>query len=466
MYFPLRLLSARLRLSRRIIWVFLMLLPAIQTGCTKEFLSVKRRKDLAVPTTLAQLRELLNNSLMYHGWPEVGLIAGDDMYMTDEDFLAASEDVKANYTWAENAYTGNWSTDWSIIYTEVFYANLVLDNLKEVSGEEKASEDFLHIKGRALFMRAYGFYSVAQVYAKAYDKATAGTDPGIALRLSSDLNAPTVRATVQQTYEQIISDLSSAVPLLPLHPAYKIDASRPAALAMLARTYLSMSDYPDALKNAEDCLAVYDSLMDYGSLDATQQYPFPLFNKETIFFGLMAYATTYEMAPLAKVDSGLYKMYADDDLRKTLFFKTIEPGHVGFYGDYTGELQHFEGIATDEVWLIAAECNARLGNKDKAMSELNTLLKTRFKTGSFTPLTASDADQALDLILSERRKELLFRGLRWTDLKRLNLDPQRAVSITRTVNGKQYVLPPNDPRYVFQIPLDVIKMSGIPQNPR
>jgi hypothetical protein len=38
----------------------------------------------------------------------------------------------------------------------------------------------------------------------------------------------------------------------------------------------------------------------------------------------------------------------------------------------------------------------------------------------YIPITAGSSDEASQLILQERRKELLFRGLRWIDIKRLN----------------------------------------------
>jgi hypothetical protein len=125
----------------------------------------------------------------------------------------------------------------------------------------------------------------------------------------------------------------------------------------------------------------------------------------------------------------------------------------------------FSGIATDEIHLIKSECLARLGKKVDAMQVLNHLLQFRWKAGAFIPLTAADSDEALSIILRERRKELPFRGLRWTDLRRLdkeNLIP----TLTRELDGKQYVLPPGDKRYVLPIPYDIISQTGMPQNPR
>ena len=101
------------------------------------------------------------------------------------------------------------------------------------------------------------------------------------------------------------------------------------------------------------------------------------------------------------------------------------------------------------------------------MADLNSLLVKRWANGTFTPYTAVDAADALNQILTERRKELLYRGLRWTDLRRLNKSPATAITLTRTVNGQIYTLPPNDPRYLYAIPDNVMtsNSSGMKQNP-
>lgn len=435
------------------------------SGCTKDYLAVKREKSQAVPTTLTQFQAILDYSHNFTCGPASPIMASDDMYMNDDVLLGSTDAIRANYTWGADVFNEDHRNAWSLLYTGAFYANVVLDGLKAMHADTSDKATFNDEKGQALFLRAYLFYDVAQVFAKTYDPKSAGQDPGIALRLTSDLNAATTRATVQQTYDQILKDLTTSVDLLPLRPVYKSRASKPAALGMLARTYLVMGDYEKALDNAEECLALYDSLMNYNTLDASLPHPFSMFNKETIYFFTLGAAGSF-LPPKARVDSVLYKMYQDNDLRKSLFFKPIDASAMGFCGQYSGVQEHFGGIATDEIVLIAAECYARLGEKDQALDALNGLLKTRFKQGTFQPLTAVDADHALDLILKERRKELLFRGLRWTDLRRLNLDPQRAVTITRLVNGQKYVLKPLDPRYVFQIPVEVIALSGISQNPR
>jgi hypothetical protein len=69
-------------------------------------------------------------------------------------------------------------------------------------------------------------------------------------------------------------------------------------------------------------------------------------------------------------------------------------------------------------------------------------------------------------ILTERRKELIFRGLRWPDLRRLNKDGA-GVSVTRKLDGQTYTLTPNSLKYTWLIPQQVIDFNpGMPQNPR
>jgi hypothetical protein len=101
------------------------------------------------------------------------------------------------------------------------------------------------------------------------------------------------------------------------------------------------------------------------------------------------------------------------------------------------------------------------------MQDLNTLLQKRFRSTGWTPLTAANSADALDKVLAERRKELPFTvNIRWTDLRRLNMDPVFAKTLIRRISGQTYTLLPGSPRYVFPIPDPEIRISGIEQNPR
>jgi hypothetical protein len=100
------------------------------------------------------------------------------------------------------------------------------------------------------------------------------------------------------------------------------------------------------------------------------------------------------------------------------------------------------------------------------MNDLNQLLRARWLKGTFVSFTAVNPSDALSQILKERRKELIFRGLRWSDLKRLNKESPFVTTLSRSLNGQTYTLPPNSNLYVFPIPPAEIQLSGIQQNPR
>ena len=149
-------------------------------------------------------------------------------------------------------------------------------------------------------------------------------------------------------------------------------------------------------------------------------------------------------------------------------FFSKHTGGDGYYvkRSYNGSgVTPFTGLAVDELYLIKAECLARVGEVGEAMKVLNSLLVYRFPPDKFEPLQATDAADALATILLERRKTLVYRALRWDDLKRLNKEGAN-ITLTRVLDGEVFTLPPNDPRYVFNIPDDEIAASGITQNRR
>jgi tetratricopeptide (TPR) repeat protein len=331
-----------------------------------------------------------------------------------------------------------------------------------------ANEDlYQQVMGSALFWRGYDYFELAKAFIKPYDSVTAVSDPGIPLRLEADITQKVGRGSVKQVYDQILADLLQACRLLPIaQQAYKIRPNRVAAYAVLARIYLAMENYDKALLYADSCLQLNHTLLDYNTVTPSTYFGLPAYNlnPEVIFYSLTS--NNVLNVTTAKIDSVLYNSYTAHDLRKTVFFR-ISAGAV-FRGSYdgTGRNQLFAAPAVDEMYLIRAECYARAGNVAAAMNDLNTLLITRWVTNTFIPFTASDSQDALQQIVTERRKELVMRSVRWTDLRRLNKDSRFATTITRIYNGVTYTLAPGDNKYVWPLPDDEILYSGIEQNPR
>lgn len=305
------------------------------------------------------------------------------------------------------------------------------------------------------------FFLLAQQYCIAYTP-DASNNLGLPLRLSYNVNIQVKRSTLQETYDQIITDLKSAEILLSNQRSYKTRPSKAAAYALLARVYLSMENYANAGKYADLAIQLQPELINYSTLNGSAAYPVTRLNAEVILHSTFSYGI-FGVTRLI-VEPELYNQYAVDDYRKTVFFAKNTNG-VTFKGSYSGNKNLFGGLTTAEQYLIRAEAFARAGALSSALADLNFLLRSRWKA-NYVDLKSSDATAVLTYILQERRKELIFRGIRWSDLRRLNRDSRFAVTLVRNLNGQTYTLLPNDKRYVFPIDAEELRLSGIEQNDR
>jgi len=466
-------------MMKKLTYILLALLPLLllMAGCHKDFLDKKPDKALLVPQTLDDIQTILDNTFVMNVAPGIQSVGDDDFYTTDNVLNTFSYPYLKNaYLWKADVYEGSTVlSDWSAPYKQILYANVALEKLAEMENNVKDGERWRNLNGAALFYRALGHYLLVQVFAPAYHEATAGLELGLPLRLNSDIDAKVARSSLSETYEAILKDAHEAMDLLPEQSKLKNRPSKQALYALLARIYLSMRDYQDAEDFADRGLTIDSALMDYNSLDASINIPMPtLFqggNAEVIYYYSLL-SNSYLSSSLTSVVPELYRQYADADLRKAMFFKSLDDDVHPFKGSYNGLSAIngllFGGFANDELLLIKAECLARRKKAAEAITLVNRLRKYRFVNGSASAdvyITATE-ETALELVLSERRKELVGRGLRWFDLKRLNQEEPRKKILERTYDGTVYRLEPNSPRYVFPIPPEEIAGSGIQQNER
>lgn len=453
-----------------------VLIISFLLGSCKKYLDLKPDQSLYVPSTLTDCQGLLDNYIvMNSSYPANGEAAADNYFLTDASWsILPTAEARDNYIWA--AQGNHLTTAWSGPYAAIFNSNLVLQVLDKIT--PASGTTYNSIKGSALFFRGFSLHTIASLFCKPYDPTSSSQDLGVPVRLSPNIDIVYGRGTVQQVYERIILDLKNATQLLPTSTSIKSRPNKTAAYAALSRVYLSMRDYGNAGLYADSCLKSYNTLLNYSSLPTSPTSLFTRFNNEVIFPSIMTGGSSSIAPVVAKVVKTLYDSYDPNDLRKVLFFRAntgVNIGTFAFKGSYDGSAANpFNGLATDEIYLIRAECYARSGKITEALKDLNDLLRTRWKvtmvngvnTTPYPNYTAGTADEALNIILNERRKELIFRGIRWTDLRRLNTETRFAITLTRTVNGNAYSLPPNDLRYTMLIPQDVINTTGIPQNAR
>ncbi|SFA60122.1 SusD family protein [Pedobacter suwonensis] len=450
----------------KILYLVAIVLTMSLPGC-KKFLDEKSDMKLAVPERLDDLQALLNNENLNNAVdPGAAEVSADDYFVTDADLNSLSnEQNRRLYTWEkDNLFTSaNFPNDWEYLYALIYTANTVLENLEKIELTSLNAAQYDNIKGQAYFNRARAYYNVLQLWSVGYNSSTADGDLGPVIRESTDFNKTSVRSSVARGYNYVLADLFEAKRLLPNVSVHPLRPGRQASFGLLARVYLSMREYTNAALYADSCLKIKAVLLDYNQISATPTFPFARFNAEVIYESSAANPQILNNSR-AKIVGDLINQYADNDLRKVLYFKNNNNGTFGWRGSYRAGQGVFPGITVDEQYLIRAECNARLGNSQIAVDDLNTLLIKRFKSGTYIPYTVNSLD-ILGLILKERRKELVMRGLRWTDLKRFNLEGAN-IKLRRTANGTNYELKPNDRRYALEIPQDVIAISGIEQNPR
>lgn len=443
---------------------FLLLASSLSMQSCEKYLNVQSNDKLVVPNSLEDLQGLLDNgSVMNLNLCAKGEKASDNYYIPTANYNSLSETERLEYLWEDSQY--NFPNEWASMYNAVYTSNLVLERLNKIDKVESNAKDWDSVKGAALFFRGASYLSLIWTYAKAYNPATSEQDFGIILRETADFNVLSRRSSVEECYQRILDDFNNALSLLPEKSIHALRPDKLAVKGMLARTYLSMGKYAKALEFADKYLASKDELLDFNNsneLNLSANYPFSIFNKETgIYFELKGSILTNAYA---NIDSVLYKSYAMNDLRKQTFFK-INKNAINFRGNYSGSSFLFGGIATNEMYLIRAECLARAGRLGESLADLNKLLLNRHLSGGFIPYTSIEAGKLLDLVLNERRKELLFRGLRWIDIKRLNMEG-RNIRLKRVVNGKEYILEPNSNKYALPLPSDIVRLADIPQNPR
>lgn len=458
--------------------IFLVLIVLFLQACSSGFLDVKPSKQTIVPVTLEDYGMLLDNEnvLGRSGPVTLNFIGSDEYYLKDAIYSSLPTQApnlfqKQAYTWEKEIYTGaELRTDWSEAYEAILRCNVVLDGLEKLSVAADQQERFKEIKGAALFIRAYNYYNLAQVYCEVYDPQTAAKKLGLPLRKTADPTLNIQRATVAETYGVMVSNLLEALELLPQKRVHvtMIEPTQQAVHALLTRIYMHQGNYKLAAKHAEACLQIDGTLLDYADLDTDAAVAFPLWgygNSEILFYNSIVSMYVYQQARM-NVSEEFLDLYKDGDLRKKLFF-TLSGGSVVFKGTYSGrEGGWFSGLARDEVYLNLAEALIRIGKLEESKFYLNSLRSKRIHKDVYIPFETNDQEELLHFILDERKRELYFRGTHWEDVRRLNKEGRFQRTLVRKIGEEIYKLEPNSPRFAWPIPPDAIRNGGYTQNER
>lgn len=351
-------------------------------------------------------------------------------------------------------------TFWQQAYVVVNFANYAIEQTDRFLNEGKISTTSANlIKGQALALRALAHFDVARAYGYEPGEEVGGWKLSAVIRDQAVRGAatgqPKPRATNDEVYDFIIQDLQEAINLLdgvtyPTAQARRrIDKA--AAQALLARVYLYKGDYVQAEILAGQALANTAASLSPTANVVSDWAATAVPHRESLFE--IDINPTTDWSTVDGVNNSLssltnniaaagnnFSIQASEDLINEL---ESEPGDVrrGFWSDEVlpgGEVRYrllkWRGgkggdpncrnipvIRYAEVLLIKAEAEFRQGKEGEARATIDQLRQSR----GLSPTIASGA--ALEeVIMNERRKELMFEGHRFFDFKRLGKDIRKA----------------------------------------
>jgi hypothetical protein len=328
------------------------------------------------------------------------------------------------------------TAQWIDSYQVINIANNVLSALEVVDEADRE-----RVEGEALFLRSLMYFDLVRFFAQQYETGSAGTQLGVPIVLSPtrgiDENSYVSRNSVEEVYNQVIADLTTAAAKLP--EENEVYATSGAATALLARVYLQKFDYAKARDAANSVInsGLYELQSTYADvfnnddntsedIFATQITSQDRFSAMTEYFSVPEYGGRDGDIEILEAHLSLY---SPGDERRELFF-------VGNGGVRSGKWNNLYGVVNlirlPEMYLIRAECNIRLNTTigDTPLDDYN-IVHTRAGLAAATSVS-------LENVLLERRLELSYEGFRIHDQRRL----------------KENVgtLPYNDPKLVFPIP--------------
>ncbi|MEO7977362.1 RagB/SusD family nutrient uptake outer membrane protein [Flavobacterium sp.] len=348
--------------------------------------------------------------------------------------------------------SGRLYKNWSNLYNAIAKANLVLLKVDGVDDVNFTAERRKQIKGEALFLRSYHYFSLVKLWG--------GVPLVTAYSTSADAGSVNVpRNTVDEVYAKIIEDLELTATLLP--DTYgdnaainKARATSGAAHALLAKVYAQKPN-PDYQKVLDHITALEKStanytLINYNNLFSGSDYN----NAESIIEVQYTGANEGNYGPQLllppSVSGDTWRKFVtpsknliaafdeqSDNVRKNASIKYESAPWVDeYWGNASGSVIPFaykwksaSGFASTnrqyllrygDLVLLKAEAYNELNNIGAATTEVNRI-RERVLLPKLTAAQTSSKEVMRETILKERRLELFQEGHRWDDLARFNL---------------------------------------------
>jgi len=329
-------------------------------------------------------------------------------------------------------------------------------------------------KAEAYVLRAWFHYLAVNVFAKAYNPATAATDGGVPYLLETDLiSEPRKKYTVAQVYDLILKDLDEAFKLNAMldEGANTQRVGKSFAHAVHARVLLSMRKFDQALVAARASLAINSTidnhnnmLVDYpvtGVTPTPKGWARPRFTSKEDLFNVSSVMVLTWYAPelLAQFDPNSV-MYNYMPTQVNIPF----PGDLGasshgmpgekavWYSGGTRSEVSGAGLTSVDMRLAEAECLLRTGDLGGAKNKLEDIRKNRIITNRYAASPAATKAEIFALLKQLYRSENFNTMKDLIDLKRWNTEPEFAAPLRRTILGETYTLSPQSPLWIYPFP--------------
>ncbi len=378
-------------------------------------------------------------------------------------------------------------------YNEIHNANEGLLALKKMVESGGADEGFAKsLEGTLRVFRAYSFFQLVQLYGKRYVLGGDNSSLGIILRLDPSYT-PMARSTVEESYEQINYDLIKGIEaleagkeLMRTDDKYyqkiftkKNTIGLVAALGIAARINLVKGDYDLALKYAKRAieqapdlkcqLVGGKSLLDGFNNSQNPEWIWgytPSADQNGYYYSFAAHWAYNTPQPGAlksfhsAVNRTLYDKLGAKDVRRKWFVcadlgdEIPAGGNPEYFKDGQGRAgwaktgapikfsqpsmgsqnMDYVFMRLPEMYFIAAEACARVGDEAKAQKYLNDVMATRDPEFQTTLI----GEELIDQIIDNKRIEFFMEGIAFYEMKRLGRIPDR----TKMANFK-YMSPAN-----------------------
>src|SRR5258705_3368081 len=215
-----------MKMLKLLLFMFAIL---IVPGC-KKFLEEEPTKQTVIKS-VDQLEALINNATYFAGDGTPGNNAntvstgtggqnGSAGYSTDDtEIPLAAFAANPSGKWTiDNLYYYTFKTDeiiglssdgiWNGEYKKIFTANLVLSNLDKVTGDADLKAE---LRADAYLIRAYAYWVLVNHFCLPVTDANKDAPGlGLPLKFTTDYEEPFERATIKQTYDLILADLTEA----------------------------------------------------------------------------------------------------------------------------------------------------------------------------------------------------------------------------------------------------------------